>query len=207
LNLSFNFSDSSFNNHPNNHLPYQGIVKYYGVILQPEIADAYFQRLLYETPWQHDQAIMFGKHITTRRKVAWYGDAGFNYNYSHINHYALPWSALLLHIKHLVEEKLGVCYNSVLLNLYHNGSEGMGWHHDNEKGLGKNSPMASLSLGATRRFDLRHKSTKKTVSIDLEQGSLLAMYGETQTHWLHQIPKQLKVKDARINLTFRRLLE
>ncbi|MEY3997150.1 MAG: hypothetical protein RL344_1493 [Pseudomonadota bacterium] len=206
MNLFFDFSNNALNNQAINCLPYQGIVEYYGMVLQPEIADAYFQQLLYETPWQHDQAIMFGKHITTRRKVAWYGDTGFNYNYSCINHHALPWSALLLQIKYWVEAKLGVCYNSVLLNLYHNGSEGMGWHHDDEKGLGKNSHIASLSLGATRRFDLRHKNTKKTVSIDLEHGSLLAMYGETQSHWLHQIPKQLRVKDARISLTFRQFL-
>lgn len=212
------FNDDLFNNPPIKNLlssnninadadgGSDGDVEYFGVVIKPHQAQIYFQQLLQETAWQNDAAIIFGKHITTKRKVAWVGDGDFNYRYSKIDHQMLPWSPLLLEIKNLVEAKTGSTYNSVLLNLYHDGSEGMAWHHDDEKGLGKNSNIASLSLGAVRRFDLRHKKTKQTVSIDLEHGSLLVMRGQTQQNWLHQIPKQLKIKTARINLTFRQFL-
>jgi alkylated DNA repair dioxygenase AlkB len=186
-----------------NLLPFDGIVEYYGVIIDTKKSDSYFLKLLTEIPWQNDTAVVFGKHITTKRKVAWYGDGDFVYNYSGTTRDSLSWTPMLLELKNLIESKTSHTYNSVLLNLYHNGAEGMGWHHDEEKGLGKNANIASLSFGAERRFDLRHNTSKITKQIVLPHGSLLVMKGETQSCWKHQLPKQLKILQPRINLTFR----
>ena len=135
--------------------------------------------------------------------MAWYGDSDFSYTYSGTTKQALPWTAELLELKALVERITGGSFNSCLLNLYHNGSEGMAWHSDDEKALEKHSGIASLTLGAERKFAFRHKRTKATVSLLLEHGSLLMMKDETQTHWLHRLPPTKKVATPRINLTFR----
>jgi alkylated DNA repair dioxygenase AlkB len=108
-----------------------------------------------------------------------------------------------LQLKEIIENKSGETFNSCLLNLYHSGEEGMAWHSDGEKDLQKNGAIASLSLGAERKFAFKHKTTKRTVSILLEKGSLLIMKGDTQTNWLHRLPPTKKVKTPRINLTFR----
>ncbi len=166
-------------------------------------ADQYFSRLLATIEWKHDEAVIFGKHIVTKRKVAWYADRPFNYTYSNTTKQALAWTDELLQLKSLVERSTGECFNSCLLNLYHDGSEGMAWHSDGEKELKRHGAIGSLSLGAERKFAFKHKRSKETVSLVLEHGSLLVMQGVTQSHWLHRLPPTKKILSPRINLTFR----
>ena len=189
-----------------NILPYQGEAIYYGFAFTNEQADNYFLHLLTEVEWENDQALIFGKHITTKRKVAWYGTKPFQYTYSNIQKTAKPFTDQLLEIKKVIEKITGETYNSCLLNLYHNGSEAMAWHSDNEKQLLKNGAIASLSLGATRSFSFKHKKTNEKVDIILQSGSLLVMKGETQNFWLHRLPPTTKVNTPRINLTFRTII-
>ncbi|MBO9593085.1 MAG: alpha-ketoglutarate-dependent dioxygenase AlkB [Niabella sp.] len=184
-------------------LPYDGIVHYYGPVFTPETATAYFNRLMETIEWRNDEAVIFGKRIITKRKVAWYGDKDFAYTYSNATKTALPWTKELLELKQLSEEKTGEQYNSCLLNLYHTGSEGMAWHCDEERELKKNGAIASLSFGAERKFAFKHKISGERVDCFLEHGSLLVMKGTTQTHWLHRLPPTKKVQAPRINLTFR----
>jgi alkylated DNA repair dioxygenase AlkB len=188
---------------PINILPQDGEVNYYGEIVGQSESDFYFDALLTEVDWRCDQAVIFGKHIETKRKVAWYADQPFSYTYSNITKSALPWTQKLYILKGIIEQKTGETYNSCLLNLYHNGTEGMAWHSDGEKDLKKNGAIASLSFGALRKFAFKHKNTKEVVSLNLKAGSLLVMKGETQQHWLHRLPPTKQVRDARINLTFR----
>lgn len=189
-----------------NILPYDGETLYYGHVLGIDDAGRYFDLLLNTIAWQHDEAVIYGKHYITKRKVAWYGDQNYNYTYSNTTKQALPWTTGLIELKQLVEHITGTQFNSCLLNLYHNGDEGMAWHSDDEKALGKNSVIASLSLGAARKFSFKHKRTAEKRDIILEPGSLLSMQGATQTHWLHRLPPSTKVKNARINLTFRTII-
>jgi alkylated DNA repair dioxygenase AlkB len=191
---------------PRNILPYEGESVYYGKIFSTAQADAYLRYVLNAIPWKNDEAMIFGKHFVTARKVAWYGNENYAYTYSNKTRVALPWSRELLGIKQVVENISGVTYNSCLLNLYEDGSQGMGWHHDDEKGLGKDANIASVTFGAERRFDLRHKQSKEKISIILEHGSLLIMRGTTQTYWHHQVPKSKKVIFPRVNLTFRTMV-
>ena len=190
-----------------NILPFDGEVNYYGTVLSIKEAQEYYQRLLENIQWKNDKAIIFGKLIITKRKVAWYAEKPFEYTYSKITKRALPWTKELLELKRIVEEKTGETYNSCLLNLYHNGSEGMAWHSDGEKDLKKNGAIGSLSFGAERKFSFKHKESKQTVSIVLGKGSLLVMKGETQTHWMHRLPPTTKVKTPRVNLTFRTIVK
>src|SRR5690606_15467714 len=194
---------SHLNNPTENLLPYQGIVNYFGTIMDPLKAHHYYQVLKETISWQNDQAIMFGKLIITKREVAWYGDRDFPYSYSNTTKTALPWTKELLELKALVELKTEESFNSCLLNLYNNGSESMAWHSDAEKDLKENGAIASLSFGAERKFAFKHKTTKETRSIYLPSGSLLVMKGETQRHWLHRLPPTKKVHHPRVNLTFR----
>ena len=186
-----------------NLLPFDGEVNYYGSIMTVEKAQEYYEKLLQYIDWENDKAIIFGKLIITKRKVAWYGDQPFSYTYSKTTKSALPWNKELLELKKMVEAKTGETFNSCLLNLYHSGEEGMAWHSDGEKDLKKNGAIASLSFGAERHFLFKHKATKQNVSVQLEKGSLLVMKGSTQTHWLHRLPPTKKVKTPRVNLTFR----
>lgn len=188
-----------------NYLPQDGMVNYLGVVLQAEEADHYFQQLLSHIEWENDKAIIFGKEIITKRKVAWYGDEPFAYTYSNTTKYALPWTKELAALKTITEKASGETFNSCLLNLYHTGEEGMAWHSDDEKDLKKNGAIASLSLGAERKFAFKHKLSKEKVELYLPHGSLLIMKGTTQTHWLHRLPPTKKVLKARINLTFRNI--
>lgn len=191
---------------PLNLLPHGGEAIYYGKILPSPEAERYYETLLQTIPWKNDEAVIFGKHILTKRKVAWYGDSEYLYTYSNITKQALRWTGELLALKALVEKITESSYNSCLLNLYHNGQEGMAWHSDDEKTLGKNAAIASLTFGAERKFSFKHKRTKETVSLVLESGSLLVMKGVTQTNWLHRLPPTIKVTEPRINLTFRTIV-
>ncbi len=195
-----------FNNTAPQHvnlLPYDGMVNYYGICMHNAIANNYYETLLHQIEWRYDEAIIFGKHILTKRKVAWYGDLPFEYTYSNTSKQALQWTKELLELKAICEEKSGETYNSCLLNLYHNGDEGMAWHSDGEKDLKKNGAIASLSFGAARKFGFKHKRTKETVYLVLEHGSLLLMKDITQSNWLHRLPPTKLVNRPRINLTFR----
>jgi alkylated DNA repair dioxygenase AlkB len=189
-----------------NLLPRDGTVSYHGPILSPADTRRYYETLLREIPWKNDEAVIFGKHIVTARKVAWYGDSNFSYSYSGTTKHALAWTPELAALKSLVEQLTGTPFNSCLLNLYHDGNEGMAWHSDDEKSLGKDSTIASVSLGAEREFRLKHKRGEDKISVLLESGSLLVMKGTTQSHWLHCVPKSKKIQTPRINLTFRSML-
>lgn len=190
----------------NNLLPYDGIAIYHRSIFSNKESDRILQELSGSIHWEHDEINMFGKRIITKRKVAWYGDQPFEYNYSNHARQALPWNALLLEIKQLIEKATNEQYNSCLLNLYQNGEEGMGWHADNEKELKENGAIASLSLGAERKFQFKHRTTKERIELQLENGALLVMKGDIQKRWLHQLPKSKKISAPRINLTFRTIL-
>ncbi|MCW3086242.1 MAG: methylase [Bacteroidetes bacterium] len=189
-----------------NILPYDGTASYYGCIIPLAAANQYMDALLTTIEWKNDEALIFGKHIVTARKIAWYGDADYSYTYSGTTKRALAWTKELLELKTMVEQLTGAEFNSCLLNLYHNGDEGMAWHSDDEESLGKNTIIASLTLGAERKFSFKHKRTKQTVSILLEHGSLLVMKDETQTNWMHRLPPTTKVKRPRVNLTFRTIV-
>lgn len=189
---------------PENIIPYDGKATYYGPILDGVVAQNYFDVLYKETPWQRDELLMYGKHIITERKIAWYGSRTYEYVYSNKTRTAIPFTKTLLELKEIVEKHTGVIYNSCLLNLYENGGQGLGWHFDKES-RSPDSSIASLSLGEERRFDFRHEKTKETVSVILENGSLLHMQGLLQNYWKHQLPKSKKVFGPRINLTFRRI--
>ncbi|NML56040.1 alpha-ketoglutarate-dependent dioxygenase AlkB family protein [Chryseobacterium cheonjiense] len=202
LNLFEDISD-----YPLNLLSHDGTVHYYGKIFPQEKSDFYYDYLLNEISWEHDEAVIFGKLILTKRKVAWFGEKPFEYTYSKRTKYAKPWTPELLELKKKCEEITGETYNSCLLNLYHDGSEGMAYHSDAEKDLKKHGAIASLTFGAERKFLFKHKSTKEKVEIFLEDGSLLVMKGTTQDHWLHRLPPTTKVKSPRVNLTFRTIEE
>jgi len=189
-----------------NWLPKEGNVNYHGPIFSEKESTNYYEALLHEVAWAPDQALMFGKLITTKREVAWYAEKAYSYTYSKITKTALVWTPLLLKIKDAVEKASGETYNACLLNLYHNGSEGMGWHSDGEKDLKKNGAIASVSFGAERKFAFKHKEDKTVVNLPLAHGSLLVMKGSTQSHWLHRLPPTKKVQTPRINLTFRTIV-
>jgi alkylated DNA repair dioxygenase AlkB len=189
-----------------NLLPCDGIADYYGKVFSTQQAQHYLDRLLHHIEWRNDEAVIFGRHIITKRKVAWYGDGNYSYAYSGKTRHSLPWTADLLQLKSTIESLTASRFNSCLLNLYHNGGEGMAWHSDDEKTLEKDGAIASLSLGAERKFSFRHRLSKETISICLEPGSLLVMCGPTQDHWHHALPKSKKVTHPRINLTFRTML-
>ncbi len=188
-----------------NILPNDGIVNYFGKIFSEKESNHFTKMLLNNIAWKNDETIIFGKHIITKRKVAWYADGDLSYTYSNTTKHALRFTKELIELKKIVEQKTGAQFNSCLLNLYHDGKEGMAWHSDDEKELVKDGCIASLSFGAERKFMMKHKQTKETISLLLENGSLLCMKDTTQTNWLHQLPKSLKIKTARINLTFRML--
>lgn len=190
-----------------NLLPKDGIVQYYGKVLATHEADYYLDTLLRTIDWRNDEAIIFGKKIITKRKVAWYAEESFSYTYSNVTKSALPWTPALLALKTMTEKVTGETFNSCLLNLYHSGEEGMAWHSDGETDLKKDGAIASLSFGAERKFAFKHKQSKETVSLRLEHGSLLVMKGTTQSHWLHRLPPTTKILAPRINLTFRTIVK
>ncbi len=192
---------------PANLLPFDGEVLYYGNVMNGPEAAEYMQVLLSTIDWRNDITIIFGKKIITSRKVAWYGEKPFAYTYSHSTKEALAFTPELIALKNLTEQITGEQFNACLLNLYHHGGEGMGWHSDNEKSITPASAIASLSFGAERKFSFRHRLSKESISVMLEHGSLLLMKGTTQTHWQHSLPKSTRVTEARINLTFRHMID
>lgn len=192
--------------HSSNLLPLDGEVNYYGKIFSKEESDYYYDVLMNTIEWKNDEALIYGKKIITKRKVAWYAEQEFEYTYSKVTKTALPWTKELQALKEIAENVSNETYNSCLLNLYHTGDEGMAWHSDGETDLKKDGAIASLSFGASRKFAFKHKHGGNKVEVYLEHGSLLVMKGSTQTHWLHRLPPTTKVNTPRINLTFRTII-
>lgn len=192
---------------PINILPKDGVTEYYGKIFSDAECKKYYRYLFNEIPWENDEAVIFGKLIYTKRKVAWFGEKEFEYTYSNRTKYAKLWTPELLALKQKCEKVSGETYNSCLLNLYHDGSEGMAYHSDGEKDLKKHGAIASVTFGAERKFSFKHKISKERIDIQLENGSLLVMKGTTQENWLHRLPPTTKIKTPRVNLTFRTIEE
>ena len=169
---------------------------------------SYMNHLTNIVKWRSEKIKMFGKEIVTKKRIAWYADEGKSYTYSGSTFHPDQWNELLLEIKKHVEQYIKFQFNSVLLNEYPNGKVGMGWHSDDERELGTDPIIASLSFGANRDFIFKHKTDKsfENIKIHLKNGSLLLMMGSTQHHWKHSLPKRLKVREPRINLTFRKIL-
>lgn len=182
-------------------LPADGQAYYHGPVMDDESARASLRALEAFDFWRNDEVVMFGKKLVLSRKMAWVGDVP--YAYAGALKMPLPWNDDVLSLKKIVEDACGGSFNSCLLNYYTDGNEGMGWHSDDERSLVPNAAIASLSLGAERNFRFKHRRTGETASVRLENGSLLVMTGETQTHWVHCLPKTKRVCGARINLTFR----
>ena len=171
-----------------------------------EIAANLLKDLTEEIPWVQNKIRFYGKESLVPRLESWHGDKGMSYTYSGIKMDAKPWTKNLLMIKESIEPIAKTTFNSVLINYYRDGKDRVAWHSDDEKELGKNPVIASVSLGAKRKFKLRHKRYKENQlqhEIFLQSGSLLMMSGSTQHHWLHEIPRTAKPIGPRINLTFR----
>ncbi|MEL6812996.1 MAG: alpha-ketoglutarate-dependent dioxygenase AlkB [Bacteroidota bacterium] len=183
-----------------------GEVIYYPRFFKTAYASEVFQKLYHETPWQEDDIKLFGKVYKQPRLTALHGEDGKSYSYSGITMYPRKFTPLLQTLKEKVETTTHHMFTTVLLNLYRDGNDSNGWHSDDEKELGNNPVIASVSLGAKRYFQLKHKEHKSTYKLLLEHGSLLLMKGSTQHFWLHQLPKSKKVTEPRINLTFRTIL-
>lgn len=185
------------------HLPDAEII-YYPAFFNKKEADEIYEELMNCIPWQQDEITVYGKKHLQPRLTALYGNEGKSYSYSNIKMEPHPWNLLLQKIKLRVESTTGTKFTTVLLNQYRDGKDSNGWHADNEKELGINPSIASLSFGAERNFQLKHNSNKELrKSMTLEHGSLLLMKGSTQHFWKHQIPKTAKPIGPRINLTFR----
>ena len=182
------------------------VIRLFDPFLDEQEAYQMFTELYQFTPWRQDHIRLYGREVTIPRLQAWYGDRDCNYSYSGIMLHPLEWTPLLLKIKQRIEQTVGAPFNSVLINLYRHGQDSNGWHADNEPELGKEPVIASLSLGAVRRFRLRKNSDRgKTMSLDLNPGSLLVMAGTTQQCWQHCVPKTARQVEPRINLTFRHI--
>jgi len=173
----------------------------------PDEADELLAALLTGITWQQEDIVMFGEPRRVPRLVAWHGDPGTAYTYSGTAHEPLPWTPVLQSIRSRVQDLTSHSFNSVLLNRYRDGRDGMGWHADDERELGRDPAIASVSLGATRRFKLRHRRLRDAVAtIELAHGDLLLMAGRTQHDYVHAVPKTTRPVGERVNLTFRLLV-
>lgn len=190
-----------------NLLPFDGILKYYPGFLDEKESAAYYTCIHNKTLWRQEELRLFGKLHRPERRVAWYGDRAYLYRYSGQGHYAETWFSELQALRDKVQSFCGHGLNACLLNHYPDGKSGMGWHSDDESSIVKASCIASLSLGAARPFQLRHRKHNTKMELVLEPGSLLLMQGEIQEHWQHALPKRSAIREARINLTFRLMKE
>lgn len=192
-----------------NLLPYDGKVNDLGNVI--DYPSALYYALLTTLPWQSDIVTLFGKTHVTTRQIVWMGDSAASYQYSGHRRQAIAWTDSVFHVKHHIEQqlaKIGINthFNSCLLNYYPSGDDGMGYHADDERELGEQPIIASLSLGATRKFVLKHKKTQDKVELYLESGQLIVMHGETQKYWKHTVTKTKTVLEGRISLTFRQMI-
>jgi len=179
-------------------------VTYYPNFFDKTEADKYFKNLYKEIPWQQDDIKVFGKTYKQPRLTAFFGENNQSYSYSNITMFPKPFEGHILEIKNTIEGTLNTSFTSCLANLYRNGKDSNGWHADNEKELGENPIIASITLGEERVFHFKHKYDKNLKKkLVLKHGSLLLMQGTTQEYWLHQIPKTSRKISPRINLTFR----
>ncbi len=197
---------SLFNFAPREVLPFDGSAVLIESFIQQETADILFTDLMSEIPWQSHQLVIFGKRIDEPRLSAWIADDGVAYTYSKIERQPFPWTHSVNKVRDEIFQATGSRFNSVLANLYRSGKDAMGWHSDDEPCNGPEPVIASVSLGATRRFDFRHKITKHKISVTLSHGSMLVMSGLSQDRWQHQIARTARVSEPRINLTFRNVL-
>jgi len=188
-----------------NHLPVDGEVYYWPQQLV-EHSQQYTQCLLDEVLWRHDEAVIYGKRIVTRRQYAWFADHPYEYSYSGVARRAEPWTELVGDLRSQVEAVTGKRYNSCLLNLYPDGDSGMAWHRDDERDLAPAGSIASLSFGASRKFAMKHRVSGEKVDFMLHSGDLLEMCGVTQDYWRHSVPKTWRVDTPRVNLTFRQMV-
>jgi alkylated DNA repair dioxygenase AlkB len=186
-----------------NLLPKDGSAAYIPNVFDPTSCSTLFASLRATVDWQQDQLFMFGKLVATKREVAWVGDAGCSYTYSGVKKFPQAWTPELLRIKHTAEALAHHKFNSCLLNLYHDGDQGMGWHSDDEIELEQSAPIASISFGGERKFSFKHKFEKIGASVVLENGSVLLMHAPTQHFWQHSLTKTKRSVLPRINLTFR----
>jgi len=190
---------------PGELLPCDGSAILTPDFISAETAEELFQSLLAATPWENQSLIMFGKKIDEPRLSTWHAEPHLPYTYSGAHRNPPPWTPELLAIRAMCEEHLHHTFNGVLVNLYRTGTDHLGWHSDDEKVNGPEPIIASISLGAERSFELRHKESGERVSTMLPHGSLLVMSGRSQSHWVHRVPKSTVITEPRINLTFRHL--
>ena len=174
--------------------------------LDPAESEAIFRDLRRTVDWQQNHLSVFGRRVALPRLTAWYGDPGSCYAYSGIVNDPLPWTETLQRLRILLQDRTGAKYNSVLLNLYRDARDGVGWHSDDEPELGSSPTIASLSFGEARRLRFRHKRTRESINLELSDGSLLVMRGRSQRDWDHCVPKSTKNLRERINATFRQVL-
>jgi len=185
---------------------FEGAARLWPEAFAPDEASALFEELRRGIGWQEEEIVIFGQRRKVPRLVAWHGDRGANYVYSGTAHRPEPWTPALLGVRERVSSLTGAEFNAVLLNLYRDGRDGMGWHADDEPELGRNPVIASVSLGATRRFCLRHRRRRDLkLDLPLPHGSLLCMSGTTQHCWVHALPKTARPVGERINLTWRKV--
>lgn len=189
-----------------NWLPCDGQLYWLRQFYAQDRADSHFQHLYNDLHWQEERLFIFGRWLRVPRLMAWYGDSGAHYRYSGVDHLPLPWTDELSSMRADVETVCATRFNSVLANLYRDGRDSMGCHADDEKELGSNPVIASLSFGDTRLLRFRHAKTGQKCDLELAHGDLLVMAGEIQHHWRHELPKTRKAKQPRVNLTFRRIV-
>lgn len=191
---------------PEQLLPGQGSALLYRYALPRDESEEAMATLLQAVPWQQHEILVFGRSVAQPRLVAWFGDIGRSYTYSGLSLAPLEWTATLSDLKVRCEELAKTSFNSGLANLYRDGRDHISWHSDDESELGADPIIASVSLGAERRFDLRNKTSGETIKTLLPHGSVVVMSSGCQRHWIHQAPKMLRVKEPRINLTYRTIL-
>ena len=189
-----------------NLIPEDGELYWLPGFLAADYADSLYKVLLHSLAWQTEELMLFGRRLHVPRLMAWYGDKDAQYRYSGVEHSPLPWTEELLELRTAVEVVCEHGFNSVMANLYRNGQDSMGCHADDEKELGENPLIASLSFGATRLLRFKHRAKGCKLDLALAHGDLLVMAGALQHHWRHELPKTRKNVQPRINLTFRTIL-
>jgi alkylated DNA repair dioxygenase AlkB len=186
-----------------------GELRHFPEFLSPSAAMDAMEQLRSEVHWEQHWVKIAGRAIPCPRLSAWYGEPGATYRYSGVSYEPLRWTTELASLRDRLRHTISADFNSVLLNLYRDGADGMGWHSDDERELGVSPTIASISLGGPRRFRMRHRREKGVPPVELELGAgcLLVMSGATQANWRHSVPKTKRAANARINLTFRAILE
>lgn len=179
-------------------------VSYFPRLVAPDEAERLFDELLESTPWSQESVVVYGRRLPQPRLTAWFADDGGSYTYSGLTLAATPWTQCLRRVREAVEAAAGIRFAAALANLYRDGKDSVSWHADDEPELGPTPVIGSVSFGATRAFQLRRRQDHDTKrEIALASGSLLVMAGETQRHWVHQIPKTARPVGPRVNVTFR----